>query len=208
MLDRIHYISQGNTVEDHFTCIQKVLDAGGRLIQLRYKNKHEIYPLAEKVKLLCENYEATLIINDFVDVAKEVDADGLHLGLNDATVENARTILGNDKIIGGTANTLKDVQQRIDEKCTYIGLGPFRYTTTKEKLSPILGLESYQSILSEVKNTIPIYAIGGIHTSDVKAILKTGIYGIALSGLITQSDDKKELIKELNTIIHGSIKNS
>lgn len=157
-------------------------------------------PLAAEAKKLCSAYNAVLIINDHPQIVKAVDADGVHLGLDDMPIAEARKIAGN-KIIGGTANTLEDVLKRVEEKCDYIGLGPFRFTSTKEKLSPILGIEGYKNIvheLSEQKIIVPVFAIGGITAEDVQEILETGIYGIAVSGVITKHTDKKELIKQLN----------
>lgn len=190
MLNTIQYISQGNTAAEQLRHIQQVLDAGYRWVQLRFKDQEERthYQLAEDTKRLCDSYSATLIINDSADIAKTVDADGLHLGLGDGDVASARTLLGPDKIIGGTANTLQDVQQRIAEGCTYIGLGPFRFTPTKAKLSPVLGLEGYRYIMDNLKSEnvlLPVYAIGGITAEDFTGLEATGVHGIAVSGLLT-----------------------
>ena len=84
--------------------------------------------LAEEVKKLCEACQATFIINDKVDLAIQMDAHGVHLGLNDMRIKNARSILGDHKIIGGTANTLQDILNHVSDKADYIGLGPFRFT--------------------------------------------------------------------------------
>ncbi len=202
MYSKLQYISQGATSADHYENIASALEAGCDWIQLRFKDKKEMQEkkLAERVKDLCVKHKATFIVNDFVDIAKAVDADGIHLGLDDDSVTNARTILGNDKIIGGTANTLEHVIKRIEEKCDYVGLGPFRFTATKEKLSPILGAEGYTRIVNELKAKnlfVPIYAIGGIETEDLETIMNTGVHGIAVSGLITKNQNKKELIKEM-----------
>ncbi|MCL6103555.1 MAG: thiamine phosphate synthase, partial [Bacteroidetes bacterium] len=167
MMHKLQYISQGKTVKEQTENIQSALDAGCRWIQLRFKNaeKNELSNLAFQVKELCSVYRATFILNDYVDIAKIADADGVHLGLFDTPVEKARNILGENKIIGGTANTIQDVLMRIDEKCDYIGLGPFRFTSTKEKLSPVLGLNGIAGIMKELlsgEKLIPVYAIGGI----------------------------------------------
>ena len=161
--------------------------------------------MAEKAKILCASYGAIFIVNDFVQVAKDVDADGLHLGLQDATVSFARQILGRDKIIGGTANTLKDVIQRVEEKCNYVGLGPFRFTETKSKLSPVLGLEKYRAIHLELEKrniSIPVYAIGGIRLDDIDAILESGVYGIAVSALVEKSADPKQVVEQIKKKIY------
>lgn len=209
MYSKIQYISQGATSEDQVDAISSVLDGGCTWIQLRFKNTSaaNFLQTALKVKALCEQYNATLIINDNVELAKEIDACGVHLGLTDTSIENARKILGETKIIGGTANTLEHVLQRIYEKCNYIGLGPFRFTSTKEKLSPILGIEGYQYVMNSLKSKgieIPIFAIGGIKVEDVNDILNTGIYGVALSGMLTHIKNPTEIITQLNKNIYAS----
>ncbi|HJS01451.1 MAG TPA: thiamine phosphate synthase [Flavobacterium sp.] len=201
MLSKLQYISQGNTLEEQFLNIQKVLDNGCDWIQLRFKNgnTNELHIVAEKTKQLCEQYKATFIINDKVDLAYQMDADGVHLGLNDMRIKDARSILGNDKIIGGTANTFEQVNQRANENCDYIGLGPFRFTITKEKLSPILGLEGYKAILNQMAKQhieIPIIAIGGIQLNDISSFMETGIHGIAISGLLTQNPTITTVLNE------------
>ena len=199
MLEKIQYISQGDSPEQQLANISKALDAGCKWIQLRYKNKsiEEVRTLAKMVQKICRAYDATFIINDHVQVASEINADGVHLGLDDISVMEAKAVLKN-KIIGGTANTLEDVLQRVNEKCDYIGLGPFRFTATKEKLSPILGIEGYQEILKELKNRnidIPIYAIGGIEIEDFEKLEQAGVYGVAVSGLITHHKNPEILFK-------------
>lgn len=207
MYDKLQYISQGNTVKEQLYNIHKALDNGCDWIQMRFKNKNtiEVYTLAEAVKMLCKEYLATFIINDDVPLAKQLNADGVHLGLNDMSVTEARTILKKSKIIGGTANTFDQVLQRASENCNYIGLGPFQFTETKENLSPILGLEGYQKIINQMKEyniDIPVYAIGGISLEHVDSILETGIHGIAVSGLITKSTKPEQLITQLNTQLY------
>lgn len=201
MFEKIQYVSQGETPEEQLVNIAKALDAGCKWIQLRYKNESilEILALAKLVKNICKSYDAKLIINDHVQVAWQIDADGVHLGLDDISVKEARILLKENKIIGGTANTLEDVLQRVEEKCDYIGLGPYQFTTTKKKLSPILGIEGYKNIINELKNRdieIPIYAIGGIEENDIEKLENTGVYGVAVSGLITNHDHPEVLFRK------------
>jgi thiamine-phosphate pyrophosphorylase len=203
MFSKLQYISQGSTAEEQLENIGQALDAGCRWIQFRFKNaeNYELIHFSRFVKDMCALYDATFIINDHPLIAKEVDADGVHLGLTDMPIKEAFEILSDKKIIGGTANTLQDVLQRVEEGCSYIGLGPFRFTTTKEKLSPILGLEGYKKIMDELKQRniqVPVYAIGGIVAEDILSILNTGVYGVAVSGIITHHPNKKELVKEIN----------
>jgi len=206
MYSKLQYISQGSTPEEQFYNINSTLDAGCKWIQLCFKNceKKQLINLTEKIKKLCSLYNSTLIINDNVDIAKIVDIHGVHLGLKDMPVRTAREILGEDKIIGGTANTLIDVLTRINEGCNYIGIGPYRFTTTKEKLSPVLGLDGINRIMNTLtieQRNVPVYAIGGIQHGDIDDILKTGVYGVAISGLITLSNNKKETIEILNSLL-------
>lgn len=204
MLSKLQYISQGKTAAEQYLNIQNALDKGAQWIQLRWKEStyEQKLELANTILEMCRSYKATCIINDHIEIAQAINADGVHLGLNDATIAHARAILGQDKIIGGTANTLNDVLQRTTEGCDYIGLGPYRFTQTKEKLNPILGLTGYQNIMNQLQEhlvkTPPIYAIGGIETADIPALQQSGIYGIALSGLITR---QPELISPINHLL-------
>ena len=203
MFSKLQYISQGETAATQLKNISEALDAGCNWVQLRFKNTEEnvLRATAEKVKKICDTYRAIFIINDHPLIAKGVDADGVHLGLTDMKISEAKNIIGANKILGGTANTLQDVLQRVEEGCSYVGLGPFRFTTTKAQLSSVLGLEGYKNIMNELRQRnidIPIYAIGGILANDISSILQTGIYGVAGSGIITHHPNKKELVKEIN----------
>lgn len=209
MYHKLQYISQGNTSNEHLKNIQEALDAGCLWIQLRMKNfnEEEIESTANKVKLLCDKHNALFIMNDNVAIAKKCNADGAHLGLSDMSVKEARELLGDDKIIGGTANTIEDVLQRINETCNYIGLGPFRFTSTKDKLSPILGLEGYKNIISQLNETqqqTPIYAIGGVLADDIESIINTGVYGVAASGIITKAENKTQIVEQFNNTLYAT----
>lgn len=209
MYPKLQYISQGKTSAEHLKNIQDALNAGCSWIQLRLKNysSEDIEITSNKVRTLCDAHKAIFILNDNARIAKICNADGVHLGLTDMPIEKAREILGTEKIIGGTANTMADVLQRINEKCNYIGLGPFRFTPTKEKLSPILGASGYKTIisrLSETQQQTPIYAIGGILPEDVESITQTGVHGIAVSGIITNTNDKKQIVQQFNQTLYAS----
>lgn len=184
--------------------IRNALDNGIKWVQIRWKNapENELICLCETSKKLCSEYQAVCIINDHVQIAKEIDAEGVHLGLDDSSVDEARRVLGENKIIGGTANTLSDVIQRINESCDYIGLGPLRFTTTKEKLSPVLGFEGYRNIVDGLKDRsikIPkIFAIGSVVLEDILPLQEIGIYGVAVSGIITR---QPAIINELKKVM-------
>ena len=213
MFSKLQYISQGATASEQLNNIQQALDAGCNWIQLRFKNAttDDITALAKQVKKICTHYTATFIINDHPHITLAVDADGVNLGLSDLSVSEAKKIVGTDKIIGGTANTLEHVLQRVEEGSNYIGLGPLRFTTTKEKLSPVLGLQGYKNIIDELaalQIQIPVYAIGGIVLEDIEAIMQTGVYGVAVSGIITHHPDKKLLMQQLNTFLYETVNHS
>lgn len=194
-------------MEEQKKNILNALEAGCKMIQVRFKkgSGEEVLEVAKQARIWCTYGSALLIINDSIEIAKKVDADGVHLGLTDTSIEEARKVLGSSKIIGGTANTLEDVVQRIREKCDYVGLGPLRFTSTKEKLSPLLGFEGYQRISKELELlglSIPIYAIGGIVQSDVQLLKRTGVYGIAVSGMLSEASDRRTLISEIEKTLN------
>jgi thiamine-phosphate pyrophosphorylase len=210
MYNKLQYISQGESVEEQLFNIHQALDNGCDWIQMRFKHQKpkKALSLAEAIKFLCEEYLANFIINDDVHLAEKINADGVHLGLSDLDVAEARVILGKTKIIGATANTFEDIIRQTNNGCDYIGLGPFQHTKTKDNLSPILGIEGYRSIITQMEQAqieIPVYAIGGITLGDVNPLMKTGIYGVAVSGVITKSDNKQELITQLNYNLYGNV---
>jgi len=210
MYNKLQYISQGNTIEEQLYNIHQALDAGCNWVQMRFKNHttKDTFALAEAVKFLCEEYLANFIVNDNLYLAQRIAADGVHLGLTDMNIAEARAILGSTKIIGGTANTFEDIENHVKNGCDYIGLGPLQFTKTKEKLSPVLGLSGYVAIIEKMKNSnlkIPVYAIGGITLDDVTQLIETGIHGIAVSGMITESEKKKKLIQLLNEKLYANV---
>lgn len=179
------------------------LAGGCRWIQLRMKDaqREEIIATATEILPLCREVGATFILDDHVELVELTGADGVHLGKNDMPIAEARRQLGHNKIIGGTANTFEDILAHAEAGADYIGCGPFRFTTTKKNLSPILGLEGYARIVEQMRQnniSLPIVAIGGIAFEDIPAILQTGITGIALSGSVLRADDP---IAEMRRIV-------
>ncbi|MBR5194152.1 MAG: thiamine phosphate synthase [Bacteroidaceae bacterium] len=183
------------------------LEGGCRWVQLRMKDTfpEEIRPIALEALALCRKYNATFIIDDHVEIVKQIKADGVHLGKLDMPITEARKILGKDFIIGGTANTFEDVLMHHEAGADYIGCGPFRFTTTKKNLSSVLGLEGYHRIVSQMKEKgihLPIVAIGGITKEDIPSLMQTGISGIAISGSILRAEHPIEEMKEIIKTIH------
>ena len=200
----VQFISHYSERYSYLDSIQLALEGGCRWIQLRMKDAtdDEVRPIAVEAQKLCRAYGAKFIIDDRVALVRELGADGVHLGKNDMPIREARQILGPDFIIGGTANTFEDAKAHYEASANYIGCGPFRFTTTKQKLAPVLGLDGYRQIIQKMRAaniTIPVVAIGGITKDDIPAILQTGITGIALSGTVLRADDP---IAEMNHIIN------
>lgn len=199
----IQFISHFTEQHTYLDSIRLALEGGIKWVQLRMKDatEDEIISVGTEVRKLCDQYGATFIIDDHVELVHKLKADGVHLGKNDMPIAEARNILGKDIIIGGTANTFEDIAAHYQATANYIGCGPFRFTTTKKGLSPTLGLEGYRSIMTKVKEAginIPVVAIGGITAEDIPDIMQTGIAGIALSGAILRAENP---IEEINRIL-------
>lgn len=177
--------------------LEDVLRGGCRWVQLRMKDASDEEFLAEgaKVGQLCREYGATFILDDRVALVESLGADGVHLGKNDMPPSDARKILGN-KIIGATANTPEDVDRALAEGADYLGIGPFRFTTTKKNLAPVLGIGGYRKIMSH-GIPVPVVAIGGILLDDLRELKTTGVTGVAVSGLILNSTNPEETTRQI-----------
>lgn len=208
MISALHYISQETYDKSHTENIKEACEAGIDWVQLRVKDKplDEIEEIAFEAKSICKKFGARLIINDYVEIAKAIKANGVHLGQTDMDPLEAREILGDRPYIGGTANTWDDIVNLHNAKVDYIGLGPFKFTETKENLSPVLGIKGYSNILNNMiisEIDTPIIAIGGITLEDIFDIQMTGCHGIAVASLINDSMDKKEVVEEIKTLLPG-----
>ena len=193
-LGRLQFISHYTEEVSYLEGCRMALEGGCRWIQLRVKGApdEEVFPLAIQVQRLCKEHDAVFLIDDRVALVKEIGADGVHLGKNDMPVSEARQLLGEEYIIGGTANTMDDICALIGQGVDYIGCGPFRFTTTKEKLSPLLGAEGYRKLLEAMEEqqlTTPLVAIGGITLEDLPLLHSVGVKGFAVSGAILHAPD-------------------
>lgn len=199
---KVQYISDGSTTAEHLKAIEAACAAGVKWVQLRLKDIDEASYLAaaKEAKLICDSYQAILIINDNPQVAKESGAAGVHLGQEDMSVAVARKIVGENSIIGATANTWAQVEKLVKEPIDYIGFGPYRTTTTKKKLSPIVGLIGYQHLLFEMEKqglNMPIIAIGGIELVDISTLMMSGVHGIAIASLMNNAANKTLLYQAI-----------
>ncbi len=199
MIPKLHYISQGSSPKEVLENIQKACTSGIELVQLRLKNvsDKELLKLAKEAREITSHFQTRLIINDHYKIAKEVKADGVHLGKTDACPTIVRAYLYTWQIIGGTTNALHDCEKLIAKEVDYISLSPFRFTTTKGNLSTVLGLNGYTAIIEALATETPIIGFGGITTKDVTDILETGISGIAVSGEITRNFDTIRTFSQL-----------
>lgn len=190
----LQFITHQTDKYSYLESARMALEGGCKWIQIRMKEVplDEVEAVALQLKPMCRDHEAILVLDDHVELAKKLEVDGVHLGKTDMPVAEARQLLGEAFIIGGTANTFEDVEMHYRAGADYVGIGPFRFTTTKKNLSPVLGLEGYASILSDMEKAgikLPVVAIGGITYEDIPAILETGVNGIALSGTILNAEN-------------------
>ena len=210
MKSRLLFISHQTEDYSYLDSIRIALQGGCKLIQLRMKeaSDEEVTKVAQKAKVLCSSYNATLTVDDRVEVAKSLKLAGVHLGLQDMRIDAARAVLGSDALIGGTANELADMLEHQKRGANYIGLGPYRFTKTKQNLSPTLGLQGYTQLVKEAYKQgmyLPIYAIGGITLEDIPLLMKTGIWGISLSSTILNATDPVKQTERIIETINNSI---
>lgn len=195
---RLQFITHYNDAYSYVDSARLALEGGCRWIQLRMKDADD-YALEETalvVQKMCKDYDATFIIDDNVFIARKINADGVHLGKNDMPVAEARRILGDSFIIGSTINSFDDMSSVLkDARPDYFGCGPFRFTSTKKNLAPVLGYEGYREVVRRMREAgvhIPIVAIGGIRKDDIPKLLESGVDGIALSGSIINAGNPLE----------------
>ena len=199
---RLQFITHFTERYTYLDSAMMALEGGCRWIQLRMKDagEAEIERVALQILPECRRRGAVFVIDDHVELALRVGADGVHLGKNDMPVDEARRLAGGNFIIGGTANTFEDVQRLAAQGADYIGCGPFRFTTTKKNLAPMLGIEGYKDILSRMKEhgiTLPLVAIGGITRDDIPRLMAVGVSGIAISGSVLRAENPIEEMKNV-----------
>lgn len=191
--------------------VQMALEGGCKWIQLRMKDAsdEEFRQTALEIIPLCKENEAFLVFDDRVELAMEMGVHGVHLGKNDMDPLQAREIMGAEAIIGVTANTADDIVRLKGWDVDYVGLGPYRYTTTKKNLSPLLGTDGYRDVVNKVREAdvlLPIVAIGGISIEDIPAIMSTGVNGIAVSGSIINAPDSVDYTRRILSALNSNKK--
>lgn len=191
-LPKLYYISQGKTDKEHLENIQQACVCGVEMVQLRLKNSSEkrILKIAHQAREITDHFQTRLVINDFYKVAKEVKADGVHVGKNDGDILAIRKYLSSWQCIGGTATNLEEAKLCVVNLVDYIGLGAYKNSKTKNVVPPFLGNIGYELLLEALATELPIYAVGGVELNDVPALLQTGIYGVAVSNDLTLDFNK------------------
>lgn len=201
-IGRLQCITAPRSESDMAAQAARLCGAGVDWLQFRMKagKRREKVEHGRRVADVCRSYKATFIVNDDIELAARLGADGVHLGLQDEDPALARRILGSQAIIGGTCNSMEDVRLRHRQGVDYIGLGPYRFTSTKQHLSPLLGLRGVEEVLHccrREKIAIPIVAIGGIRREDIAALRKVGVHGIAVSSLLIDAAEPVDLLTEI-----------
>lgn len=207
---RLQFITHYTDSYSYIDSARLALEGGCLWVQLRMKgaNKSELEQTARIVQRMCREYGATFIIDDDVVLAKRIGADGVHLGKEDMPIAEARAILGAGAIIGATVNTFEDIMAHMQGvRPDYFGCGPYRFTSTKARLAPTLGIEGYRAIMRKMRENnidIPLVAIGGICKEDIPQLLSAGVVGIALSGSVLHAENPIAEMQEIVSIINHS----
>lgn len=198
-IGRLHII----TPEDRFpvASAHEAVLAGAPILQLRLKSLDDrlCFALASQVADLCTSSETSLIINDRVDLAQAVDADGVHLGADDLPVEVARHILGPNAVVGGTVRDPEAARRAETAGASYLGVGPVFSTSTKDGLPDPLGPERVGEIAAAV--SIPVIAIGGVTPDRTPALIETGVHGVAVVGAVWSAPDPATVVEEMLALV-------
>lgn len=207
-LPRLQFITGTNPRLPHSEEVREVCKAGVRFIQFREKaaTVESTKRMAETAFAVARIYGAWFIVNDYIEVALDIGADGVHVGYKDASPKEARDALGNDAIIGGTANNFDHIKWLHEQEVNYMGVGPFRYTDNKEELEPILGFEGYQKLLQQMNAygiTIPTYAVGGVTIDDAGRLIANGLHGVSIGSAIGSSRDIQSSAQSLLQALEG-----
>lgn len=181
--------------------VEDSIKGGATIVQLREKfiDDDKFLEIAKEVQKVTRKYNVPLIINDNVKIAKIIDAEGVHIGQSDESLEDARRELGADKIIGVSVGSVEEAQKAEAGGADYLGIGAVFFTGSKKDINEPLGLENLEKIAHCVK--IPSVAIGGIHLDNVKDVMRTGVNGVAVISEILGKEDVKEAARVLLSFI-------
>jgi thiamine-phosphate pyrophosphorylase len=193
-------LSRGRSHEEIVAC---AIRGGVTIVQLREKDccTREMIEMARRLVSLCRAHDVPLLVNDRLDVALAVDADGVHVGQDDMPVPIARRLLGPDKILGVTAHTVEEALKAIEEGANYIGASPIFTTATKSDAGEPIGLEELTKICRAC--SVPVVGISGINASNTGQVIRAGAAGVAVVSAIVSAEDVEKAARELARIISG-----
>jgi thiamine-phosphate pyrophosphorylase len=182
---------------DLLVVLQQALQGGVRAVQLREKDLSgsELFVLAEKTRKLCQRYDALLFVNDRVDVALAVEADGVQLGTASIPIEAARELLGPRKIIGASTHSLGEANEAVQHGADFILFGPVYFTPSKASYGSPKGLEALKKIVEKI--SLPVYAIGGIKLDNIEDVRRTGVRGVALISAVMSAKNPAEATQNI-----------
>jgi len=199
-LGRTHYIADhrgGTDLARLLALVGIVLEAGVTCVQVRSKDCSDLqrYEVASGVVGLCRKKGAMCIVNDRVDIALAVRADGVHVGLDDLPVAAARELLGPKAVLGASAYALEEAVAAVAAGATYVGVGPCYPTSTKDGLPAPLGPRGLAGVARGV--SVPVIAIGGVTAERVPELVKAGAYGVAVISAISGAGDPAAAARQL-----------
>jgi thiamine-phosphate pyrophosphorylase len=187
--------------KDPLAVLEGALKGGITAFQLREKGEGarvgaELKELAEQCKALCEEYKVPFIVNDDVDLALEIDADGVHIGQEDGVVSEVRSKIGKDKILGVSTNSLNEALTASDAGANYVGVGPLFDTDSKEDAGPAIGTELIHEIVAHLPG-LSIVGIGGITERKASQVIHAGASGVAVISAITKGENTEESTRNI-----------
>ena len=190
----------------HVELTRLAIQGGADTIQFRQKieSTREMIKIAQQIKQMCTDSGVAFIINDRVDVAIASDADGVHLGQDDFPLPLARKLMGESKILGGSAVTLAEARKCLTEGADYIGFGPVYPTTSKEDAGPVTGIDLLKQVVETIP--LPIIAIGGVSVENTPEVIQAGTHGIAVISAVCCQENPEQATRALYKALRASSK--
>ena len=208
MIDYSLYLCTNSEMNNNYTleyCVEQAIIGGVTIIQIREKEKNynEFFEIASRIKKVTDKYNIPLIINDNIEIAININADGLHIGQNDISCLRARKLLGSKKIIGVTVTNLDEAKQAIESDASYLGVGAIYKSTTKSE-AVVVGVDELQKIVNY--SSIPVVVIGGINKNTIPMLENIKIDGYAMIRPILEQEDIVESTKVLKKLVDNNKK--
>jgi thiamine-phosphate pyrophosphorylase len=203
-IEKLHFITHDIAQHSHVEQARIACEAGAKWIQYRCltKNDEDLLSDVHIIAEICDDWGATLIVTDHVHLKGKADIQGFHIEDMDADFLALRAQLGEETTIGGSSNTVEGLIRLATEGVDYAGFGPFKVTTTKPNNAPLLGIAGYaeaMALLTEKNIVLPVLAVGGVTLADVPELMATGVFGIAVSSAINQSEDMRTAYEDFYT---------